>query len=33
MRYLPSETDRDILEIVNVLEGHRDLIAYFTGLH
>lgn len=33
MRYLPSETDRDILEIVNVLEGHRDLIGYFTGLH
>lgn len=28
-RYLPSETDRDIFEVVNVIEGHRDLIAYF----
>jgi toxin ParE1/3/4 len=28
-RYLPSETDRDIFEIVNVIESHRDLIAYF----
>jgi len=33
MRYLPSETERDMLEIVNVLEGHRDFIAYFRGLH
>jgi len=29
-RYLPSATDREIMEIVNVLEGHRDLIAYFS---
>jgi toxin ParE1/3/4 len=29
-RYLPSNSDRDILEIVNVLEGHRDLVAYFS---
>jgi len=29
-RYLPSETDREMMEIVNVLEGHRDLIAYFS---
>jgi toxin ParE1/3/4 len=28
-RYLPSESDRDILEVVNVVESHRDLIAYF----
>ena len=28
-RYLPSETDRDTFEVVNVIEGHRDLIAYF----
>jgi toxin ParE1/3/4 len=28
-RYLPSEIDRDILEVVNVVESHRDLIAYF----
>jgi toxin ParE1/3/4 len=33
MRYLPSETERDMLEIVNVLEGHRGFIAYFRGLH
>jgi toxin ParE1/3/4 len=33
MRYLPSETERDIPEIVNVLEGHRDFMADFTGLH
>jgi toxin ParE1/3/4 len=26
-RYLPSEREREILEIVDVLEGHRDLIA------
>jgi toxin ParE1/3/4 len=29
-RYLPSETDREIVEIVNVLEGHRDLFTYFN---
>jgi toxin ParE1/3/4 len=28
-RYLPSEIDRNIMEVVNVVEGHRDLIAYF----
>jgi toxin ParE1/3/4 len=28
-RYLPSETDRDIFEVVNVVESHRDLIAHF----
>ena len=27
-RYLPSETDREVVEIVNVLEGHRDLFTY-----
>jgi toxin ParE1/3/4 len=29
-RYLPSEREREILEIVNVLEGHRDLVGYFA---
>jgi toxin ParE1/3/4 len=29
-RYLPSEIDRDILEVVNVVESHRDLVAYFS---
>lgn len=28
-RYLPSETDREIFEVVNVVESHRDLVAYF----
>jgi plasmid stabilization system protein ParE len=28
-RYLPSETDRRIFEVINVMESHRDLIAYF----
>ena len=28
-RYLPSETNRDIFEVVNVIESHRDLIGYF----
>jgi toxin ParE1/3/4 len=28
-RYLPSGTDRDIFEVVNVIESHRDLVAYF----
>jgi hypothetical protein len=28
-RYLPSETDRDIFEVVNLVESHRDLVAYF----
>ncbi len=28
-RYLPSETNREIFEVVNVVEGHRDLVAYF----
>jgi toxin ParE1/3/4 len=28
-RYLPSATSREILEVVNVVESHRDLIAYF----
>jgi len=28
-RYLPSESDRHIFEVVNVVEGHRDLAAYF----
>jgi plasmid stabilization system protein ParE len=32
-RYLPSKRERNILEIVDILEGHRDLIAYFTDLH
>jgi len=29
-RYLPSTRQRDILEIVNLLESRRDLIAYFS---
>jgi len=28
-RYIPSQTHRDILEVDNVVESHRDLIAYF----
>jgi toxin ParE1/3/4 len=28
-RYLPSEANREIFEVVNILESHRDLIAYF----
>jgi toxin ParE1/3/4 len=28
-RYLPSESDRDIFQVVNVVESHRDLVAYF----
>jgi toxin ParE1/3/4 len=28
-RYLPSESERDILEVVNVVESHRDFIAHF----
>jgi toxin ParE1/3/4 len=29
-RYLPTEADREILEVVNVIESHRDLLAYFA---
>ena len=29
-RYLLSETDRNVIEVVNVVESHRDLIAYFV---
>lgn len=29
-RYLPSDTDRQIFEVANVVESHRDLIAYFA---
>jgi toxin ParE1/3/4 len=28
-RYLPSDIDRDIFEVVNLVESHRDLVAYF----
>jgi len=28
-RYLPTEASREILEVVDVVESHRDLIAYF----
>jgi toxin ParE1/3/4 len=28
-RYLPSGASREIFEVVNVVESHRDLIAYF----
>ena len=31
VRYLPSNSDRQIFEVVNILEGHRDFIAFFTG--
>jgi plasmid stabilization system protein ParE len=27
--YLPSHASREIFEVVNVVESHRDLIAYF----
>jgi len=28
-RYLPSDASREVFEVVNVVESHRDLIAYF----
>jgi plasmid stabilization system protein ParE len=28
-RYLPSEASREVFEVVNVIESHRDLIAFF----
>jgi len=29
-RYLPSDTNREIMEIVDIVEGHRDFDALFN---